>query len=99
VFSGHDHGDSWCMKWDRKYPGMKLSGNGLFFCFAGHTGYGGYGSWMRGSRQILLNESTLGKEVQTWIRLEDSTISGEVVLNSTYGRDWYPAVEKKTSYR
>lgn len=53
--------------------------------------YGGYGSWIRGSRQILLTE---GRDaIETWVRLEDGSISGSVVLNSTYGRDSYSAVE------
>jgi hypothetical protein len=98
VFSGHDHGNDWCMKWDRKYPDMSLTGAGPFFCFGRHSGYGGYGSWMRGSRQIRLKESTLGKEVHTWVRLEDRSTSGYVVLNSTYGQDKYPAVEKKITH-
>jgi hypothetical protein len=72
---------------------MSLTGNGLNLCFGRHSGYGGYGSWTRGSRQIVLDERTLGKEVETWIRLEDGTISGRVVLNGTYGSDEYPAVE------
>ncbi|OJJ94812.1 hypothetical protein ASPACDRAFT_55609 [Aspergillus aculeatus ATCC 16872] len=92
TFSGHDHGDDWCFKWDTQLPGMNLTGNGLNLCFGRHTGYGGYGSWTRGSRQILLNETTLGTEIATWIRLEDGSVSGQVSLNSTYGEDRYPAV-------
>ncbi|KAJ9620273.1 hypothetical protein H2203_008038 [Taxawa tesnikishii (nom. ined.)] len=56
VFSGHDHGDDWCMKWEGKLPGMNLTGNGLDLCFGRHSGYGGYGSWMRGSRQVKIRE-------------------------------------------
>ena len=97
VFSGHDHGDDWCNKWDRQYPDMSLNGNGLFLCFGRHSGYGGYGSWVRGSRQILLQESTLGQEIHTWVRLEDRSISGDVILNATYGQDLYPAVEDRKS--
>jgi hypothetical protein len=93
VFSGHDHGNDWCSKWETKLPGMTFAGNGLFVCFGRHTGYGGYGSWTRGSRQILLHEKTLKDEVETWIRLEDEKISGWVMLNGTYGRDQYPAVK------
>ncbi|PYI23918.1 Metallo-dependent phosphatase [Aspergillus violaceofuscus CBS 115571] len=73
-------------------PGMNLTGNGLNLCFGRHTGYGGYGSWTRGSRQILLDETTLATEIATWIRLEDGSVSGQVSLNSTYGEDRYPAV-------
>lgn len=71
---------------------MTVAGNGIFTCFGRHTGYGGYGTWTRGSRQILLREATLNDEIATWIRLEDSTISGSVMLNSTYGSDVYPVV-------
>jgi len=94
VFSGHDHGDDWCAKWDSKLPGMTISGSGFATCFSRHTGYGGYGSWTRGSRQIMLHEQTLKKEVETWVRLEDDTISGWVMLNATYGKDQYPAVNR-----
>lgn len=72
---------------------MNLTGNGLDVCFGRHTGYGGYGLWTRGSRQILLDEKTLGRATETWIRLEDGEISGRVMLNSTYGKDEYPVVE------
>ncbi|OGM49753.1 hypothetical protein ABOM_001829 [Aspergillus bombycis] len=92
TFSGHDHGDDWCFKWDSKLPGMNLTGNGLNLCFGRHSGYGGYGSWTRGSRQILLDETTLEKQILTWVRLEDGSVSGKVNLNSTYGEDWYPSV-------
>ncbi|KAG9942889.1 Metallo-dependent phosphatase, partial [Aureobasidium melanogenum] len=90
VFSGHDHGDDWCFRWDSKLKGMNLTGNGLDLCFGRHSGYGGYGSWIRGSRQVVL---TKGKEdIETWVRLEDGSISGRVTLNGTYGQDSYPAV-------
>ena len=91
VFSGHDHGDDWCFKWDRKLPGMNLTGNGLHMCFGRHSGYGGYGSWTRGSRQVLLQKGS--DEIETWVRLEDGSVSGSVVLNDTYGHDEYPVVE------
>ncbi|KAF2671601.1 Metallo-dependent phosphatase [Microthyrium microscopicum] len=97
VFSGHDHGDDWCHRWDRKYPDMDLKGNGIFLCFGRHTGYGGYGKWTRGSRQIRVNTESLGKEVETWVRLEDGSVSGRVVLNATYTKDYYPAVKNRTS--
>ncbi|QRD82742.1 Metallo-dependent phosphatase-like protein [Aspergillus flavus] len=93
TFSGHDHGDDWCFKWDSKLPGMNLTGNGLNLCFGRHSGYGGYGSWTRGSRQILLDETILETQILTWVRLEDGSVSGKVNLNSTYGEDWYPSVE------
>lgn len=98
VFSGHDHGDDWCFKWNTTLPGMNLTGNGLNLCFGRHSGYGGYGSWTRGSRQILLTEQRLRQsEVETWIRLETGSVTGSVVLNGTYGRDRYPAVTDTTT--
>lgn len=91
VFSGHDHGDDWCFKWNGTLSGMNLTGNCIDLCFGRHSGYGGYGSWTRGSRQVLLQK---GKdEIETWIRLEDGSISGKVMLNSTYGQDRYLAVQ------
>ena len=92
TFSGHDHGNDWCFKWSSESTAMRSTKQGLFHCFGRHSGYGGYGSWVRGSRQILLREKTLSEEVVTWIRLEDTSISGNVVLNATYGEDKYPIV-------
>jgi hypothetical protein len=100
VFSGHDHGNDWCQKWDQLYPNVTMAQNSApFLCFGRHTGYGGYGKWMRGSRQIkvLLNEDKHDAEVTTWIRLEDGSISGKVNLNSTFGKDKYPRVPSKYS--
>ncbi|KAJ5640840.1 hypothetical protein N7528_000465 [Penicillium herquei] len=92
VFSGHDHGDTWCYKWDTLIEGMSVKGNGVNLCFGQHSGYGGYGSWIRGSRQILVTESKLKeKVVDTWIRLESNGTTGAVSLNATYGEDVYPA--------
>ncbi|KAK7911177.1 hypothetical protein PG985_013658 [Apiospora marii] len=92
LFSGHDHGDTWCYKWEGVLPGMTVAGHGLNVCFGQHTGYGGYGSWERGSRQILVTQAQLRKEkaVDTWIRLESGNVVGQVSLNSTYGQDKYP---------
>jgi hypothetical protein len=99
VFSGHDHGDTWCYKWDELIPGMTVEGNGINLCFGQHTGYGGYGNWIRGARQVLVSQEKLQNlEVDTWIRLESGDAVGEVSLNSTYGQDWYPATPNdKTS--
>lgn len=93
VFSGHDHGNDWCCKWDGRLGDMTLTGDGVNLCFGRHTGYGGYGSWTRGSRQVMVSLETLGKETETWTRLEDGTAVGAVTLNETYGSDEYPAVE------
>ncbi|KAJ5660491.1 hypothetical protein N7507_006942 [Penicillium longicatenatum] len=92
VFSGHDHGDTWCYKWDSQISEMTVKGNGVNLCFGQHSGYGGYGSWIRGSRQILASEEKLKKSViDSWIRLESGDVSGAISLNSTYGEDSYPA--------
>lgn len=99
LFSGHDHGDSWCYKWDTALPGMSISGNGVNLCFGQHTGYGGYGDWIRGSRQILLTEEMLRHhEIDTWIRLEDDTVSGAVTLNASYGHDRYEKTPNKHTH-
>ena len=91
VFSGHDHGDTWCHKWDGLIPGMTVAGNGLNLCFGQHSGYGGYGNWIRGSRQVRISLPKLKMlEVETWIRREDGDVSGLVTLNATYGKDVYP---------
>lgn len=99
IFSGHDHGNDWCAKWDGLLPGMNVTGpaQGLAICFGRRTGYGGYGRWTRGSRQIFLHEKTLESEIETWVRLEDEKISGHVVLNATYGVDSYPSVKNTTT--
>ncbi|KAL7803922.1 Metallo-dependent phosphatase-like protein [Trichoderma afarasin] len=93
VFSGHDHGDDWCFKWNKDLKFLDLTGNGLVFCFGRHTGYGGYGSWTRGSRQVLVDIKDLGKSTKTWTRLEDGTAVGAVTLNSTFGKDVYSPVQ------
>lgn len=89
VFSGHDHGNDWCMPY--RDAASERTGGSLFACFGRHTGYGGYGHWMRGSRQVLLREDG---ELETWVRLEDGDVSGHVVLNTTFGADVYPEVKK-----
>lgn len=99
VFSGHDHGDTWCYKWDSLLPGMKIRGNGLNLCFGQHSGYGGYGNWIRGGRQVLVTESMLRDlVVDTWIRLESGDAVGSVSLNATYGEDIYPATPDTMTY-
>lgn len=91
-FSGHDHENDWCFKWDGKIVDQRLIGNGINMCYGRHTGYGGYGDLTRGSRQILLNETNLADDTQTWIRLEDGSVQAHVTLNTTYGQDRYPIV-------
>ncbi|KAK4443035.1 Metallo-dependent phosphatase-like protein [Podospora aff. communis PSN243] len=98
VFSGHDHGDTWCFRWDRRLPGMDIKGNGVNLCFGQHSGYGGYGSWMRGARQVVISKEKLADSVvDTHIRLETGHVVGSVTLNSTYGEDWYPATPNDRS--
>ncbi|KAK4187681.1 putative inactive purple acid phosphatase 16 [Podospora australis] len=92
VFSGHDHGNSWCYKWDRQLPGMNIKGNEVNLCFGQHSGYGGYGNWIRGARQVVVSLDGLQEgEADTYIRLEDGRVVGRVGLNETYGRDLYEA--------
>ncbi|KAK3936700.1 Metallophosphoesterase [Diplogelasinospora grovesii] len=91
LFSGHDHGDTWCYKWDTLLPGMTVAGNGVNICFGQHSGYGGYGNWIRGARQVVVTKEKLKDyEVDTYIRLESGAKVGAVTLNSTYGQDTYP---------
>ena len=98
TFSGHDHGDDWCFRWDTRLPGMNITGNGLDLCFGRHSGYGGYGTWTRGSRQILITlEGLKRREVETWVRLETGDVTGKVTLNGTYGQDGYPVVPDTTT--
>ncbi|CAK7230991.1 hypothetical protein SBRCBS47491_007778 [Sporothrix bragantina] len=101
LFSGHDHGDTWCHTWEagRTLPGVVVLGTGVHICFGQHSGYGGYGSWTRGARQVRITEESLAAsviarrrpDVDTWIRLETGDIVGRVSLNVTYGQDVYPA--------
>ncbi|KAJ5890486.1 uncharacterized protein N7473_006714 [Penicillium subrubescens] len=89
TFSGHDHENDWCFKWNGTIADQNLTGNGIHMCYGRHTGYGGYGDALRGGRQILLDQTSMKKEIETWIRLEDGTTSAAVTLNSTYGQDQY----------
>ncbi|KAK3377247.1 Metallo-dependent phosphatase-like protein [Lasiosphaeria ovina] len=93
LFSGHDHGDTWCYRWDNAtLPDFPVAGNGLNLCFGQHSGYGGYGSWIRGARQVVVSLDKLADlAVDTYIRLESGDVVGAVTLNATYGQDVYPA--------
>jgi hypothetical protein len=91
VFSGHDHGDTWCYKWEDEVVSGVAPTNGVNLCFGQHTGYGGYGNWERGARQVLVNRDKVKEfAVDSWIRLEGGAVVGRVGLNATYGRDAYP---------
>ncbi|KAI8630246.1 Metallo-dependent phosphatase [Xylariaceae sp. FL1651] len=100
LFSGHDHGDTWCYKWDKLLPGMTVTpANNISICFGQHTGYGGYGNWERGSRQVMVSKQGLANlEADTWIRLESGTVVGSVSLNSTYSQDLYPKTNNSMTY-
>lgn len=71
TFIGHDHGNDWCCP----YGGISL-------CWGRHSGYGGYGTWARGSRQIQfrVTDSTQQPDdnkswsLSTWVRMEDGTV-------------------------
>lgn len=98
VFSGHDHGISWCQKWrsEGSYGSAGAgagAGAGVNLCFGQRSGYGGYGSWARGSRQVFVSEAGLAEgEVESWVRLERGEVVGRVGLNATFGRDVYEVV-------
>jgi hypothetical protein len=99
LFSAHEHGNTWCYKWDRKIPGMTIEGSEVNLCFGQHTGYGGAGDWIRGARQVLIAPSEDGKlGIETWIRLENEGVVGAVSLNATYGQDRYPATPNDKTY-
>ena len=60
IFVGHDHRNSWCCV---ATPSL---------CYGRHTGYGGYGDWMRGARVIRLkfDENSMFT-ITTWLRMEN----------------------------
>eukprot|EP00043_Microstomoeca_roanoka_P012846 m.124997 g.124997 ORF g.124997 m.124997 type:complete len:337 (+) comp15606_c0_seq1:80-1090(+) len=68
VFVGHNHGNDWC-----------CNVQGVWLCYGRHSGYGGYGTWKRGARVLVLRENTT--EVETYIRMEDGSIEHEGTLN------------------
>ena len=92
IYSGHDHGDSWCGRWpDSTLPGYGSSGKDRpFLCFCKHAGYGGYGDWNRGVRQIRMRFDERGQmSVDTWVRMQQGDVITSVSLNETYGEDVY----------
>ena len=91
LFYGHDHGNTWCYRWDTLLSGMSVKGNGINLCFGQHAGYGGYGDWVRGARQIVVTREKLKNfTVDTYLRLESGLAAGAVSLNATFGHDIYP---------
>ncbi|KAJ7529662.1 hypothetical protein O6H91_15G061000 [Diphasiastrum complanatum] len=67
VIVGHNHGLDWCCPYEK-----------LWLCFARHTGYGGYGTWTRGARQLELTEDPF--QIRTWILLENGTKTSARIL-------------------
>ncbi|TQV95630.1 hypothetical protein V2A60_000815 [Cordyceps javanica] len=99
LFSGHDHANSWCYKWDGELPGVEAKGNGINLCYGQHTGYGGYGDWIRGSREIFVSlEKLKDLVVDSHIRTERGDVIGAISLNATYGQDSYPASPNDKTY-
>ncbi|KAI1075922.1 Metallo-dependent phosphatase [Whalleya microplaca] len=100
LFSGHDHGATWCYKWDKQLPNIDVTPrNAVNLCFGQHSGYGGYGNWERGSRQVMVSKALLENlEADTWIRLESGNVVGSVSLNATYGQDSYPETKNTMTY-
>ncbi|PCH45020.1 Metallo-dependent phosphatase [Wolfiporia cocos MD-104 SS10] len=77
VFSGHDHGNEWCVR----EPTMDV-----IFCFSKHSGYGGYSDswWGHGVRNIVFPSPRPTDALDTWIRFENGTIQARVTLDSSY---------------
>lgn len=78
LFSGHDHRDSYCC-----VPKTGVIVNSPAMCYGRHTGYGGYGDWMRGARVIQLDFSARSGNspvIWTWLRMEDGTQRELVML-------------------
>ncbi|KAJ3476460.1 hypothetical protein NLG97_g9123 [Lecanicillium saksenae] len=99
LFSGHDHANSWCYKWDGELPGVAVKGNGINLCYGQHTGYGGYGDWIRGSREILVSlEKLEDLVIDSHIRTERGEIINTISLNATYGQDMYPPSPNDKTY-
>jgi hypothetical protein len=92
LFYGHDHGNSWCYRWDSEMVGTNIVSGAINLCYGQHTGYGGYGDAIRGGRMIVLDEAKLQKfEMDTYIVLEDGRTVGTVSLNATFNEDTYLA--------
>ncbi|KAH9924213.1 Metallo-dependent phosphatase [Fomitopsis serialis] len=77
VFSGHDHGNEWCVREPTK---------NVIFCFGKHSGYGGYSDswWGHGVRNIIFSSPDPTGPLQSWIRYENGTINANVTLDASY---------------
>ncbi|EJD43470.1 Metallo-dependent phosphatase [Auricularia subglabra TFB-10046 SS5] len=80
VVSGHDHGNEWCKR-------SGSSKRDLVFCFAKHSGYGGYGQpeWGYGVRMFRFKTAdSVTRSVETWIRLEEGEVRAKVRLDRKF---------------
>lgn len=99
LFYAHDHGNTWCHRWASRIPRTNLTANGLNLRYGQHTGYGGYGNWIRGGREIIVRgDQSKNLTVETHIHLENGKTVGTVVLNSTFNEDWYPATPNEKTH-
>lgn len=71
VFVGHDHRNSWCCVPKTRSSRFDMAS----LCYGRHTGYGGYGDWLRGARviQLRFDASPTPRRftITTWLRLEN----------------------------
>ncbi|KAH7105234.1 Metallo-dependent phosphatase [Auriculariales sp. MPI-PUGE-AT-0066] len=93
VVSGHDHGCEWCATASSSSTGSASAGaSSVRFCFAKHTGYGGYGQheWGYGVRLFEFVPQHKGiraldngmYSVKTWIRLEEGEVRAKMDLGA-----------------
>jgi len=77
LISGHDHGNEWCAREHKKR---------VVFCFAKHSGYGGYGSpgWGFGVRNLVFKGFDTIGTVKTWIRMEDGEKKAMLDLDESF---------------
>ncbi|KAG8858841.1 hypothetical protein FRB91_009245 [Serendipita sp. 411] len=77
LISGHDHGNEWCARERKK---------GLVFCFAKHSGHGGYGKpgWGFGVRNILFQNFDTTGTLKTWIQTEGGDKKAELDIDDSF---------------
>ena len=75
VFVGHNHRDSWCCVPTPLLPSAMPS-----LCYGRHSGYGGYGDWMRGARIIRLSFQDSKLVIDTWLRMENKSVRSPGIL-------------------
>lgn len=99
LFYGHDHANTWCYKWNATMPGENRGKGRINLCYGQHTGYAGYGDWIRGAREISLSIAELREGIfHSHIRLEDGSVVGSVTLNSTFNDDEYPITPNQKTF-